>query len=210
MNMPKKKKEEAQVQSLILNGMFQDCLKNTFKESLHEWDQSAYLEQHNVDTLAKSSFTSTGLITLSSYDFKMIMVLYFDMTKGLREFAVNINHDKVENIFNDSIINDYVMEICNGLGGRLKRYLQETSYALGMSTPNLVARNQYIISDIAEFDFNSHVKCDVNTSHASESLHFGLSLFSRVDDIERFEAKCKEVNLGRLQEDNSVGELEMF
>ncbi|MEC8011265.1 MAG: hypothetical protein VX185_10925 [Pseudomonadota bacterium] len=210
MNMPKKKHEEIQKQQAFLNSLLQDCLKYSFKESLDEWDQNASLEQHNVVTLAKSSFSSTGLITLSSYDFKMVMVLYFDMTKSLREFVVNINHDKAENIFNDSIINDYVMEMCNGLGGRLKRYLQATSYAFGMSTPNLVARNQFILSDIAEFDFNSHIKCDVTSSQASEPLHFGLSLFSMVNNIQRFEDRFKGVNFNRLQDDNAVGALEMF
>ena len=69
---------------------------------------------------------------------------------------------------------------------------------------------QFILSDIAEFDFNSHIKCDVTSSQASEPLHFGLSLFSMVNNIQRFEDHFKGVNFNRLQDDNAVGALEMF
>lgn len=137
------------------------------------------------------------VLTVSSYLFRLVVLLYFNADAATREHVArsrNIDEsDMEEQDFYDSI-----SEFGNICCGTLNRGLAPYFPHIGMSTPNII--DKYCSSYLNRLNcgYIKHFRVDIN-----DSVHFHIGLcVSDYDNID-FVVEVQ-------QDDSSTGELEMF
>lgn len=137
------------------------------------------------------------LLTVSSYVFKVVTMVYFTLNDPTRQHFAAINRTEVDGMVDDDFL-DVICECGNIFCGALNRELAQHYPHLGMSTPNVLDRPSVDYLGALKPGYIKHFKVEVNdrlTMHASLCVCDFASIDFTVDTT-----KVEE----------SHGELELF
>ncbi|KGM41230.1 hypothetical protein JY96_17380 [Aquabacterium sp. NJ1] len=137
------------------------------------------------------------LLTVSSYVFRVMTMVYFTLNKDTKAHFAAINRSEVE-AMSDSDFLDVICECGNIFCGALNRELGNHFPHLGMSTPNVLDRE--CVDYLTELDagYTQHFKISINDNF---TMHASLCVcdFADIDFT---------VDMTQTEENN--GELELF
>jgi hypothetical protein len=137
------------------------------------------------------------LLTVSSYVFRVMTMLYFTLNRDTKAHFAAINRSDVETM-SDSDYLDVICECGNIFCGALNRELASQYPHLGMSTPNVLDRECV--------EYLSELKAGY-TQHFSIVINEGLTLHATLC-VSDFADLDFTVDMTQIEENN--GELELF
>jgi hypothetical protein len=137
------------------------------------------------------------VLTVSSYLFRAITMVYFTLDKQLKQHLAAINRRPVEELGEDEFL-DVLGEVGNIFCGALNRDLAQHFPYLGMSTPNFLDRHCVDYIDELGAGYVRHFEVVVN---GGLTLHATLAVNEFADLDFRADTNVAE---------ESHGELEMF
>lgn len=151
-----------------------------------------------IDDVADVKEKKVVLLTVSSYLFRVITLVYFTLNKETKAHFAAINRVDPETMSESDYL-DVICECGNIFCGALNRELAKHFPHLGMSTPNVLDRD--CIDYIEELDagYIKHFKIEINSSF---TMHASLAVcdFADIDFYVDTTSNADESN----------GELEMF
>ncbi|MDX1693487.1 MAG: hypothetical protein R3208_06965 [Ketobacteraceae bacterium] len=146
------------------------------------------------------------VLTISAFRFRVMVIMHLSFNDKIRSFLADIMGAKLQELDDDKLI-DRLLEISNSFCGHIKRHLQETCPALGMSTPNLLDSACLALDDVVDIAHEAHIKA-IN-SQGSEPLFGATALVSLLDNVN---FKINQPNTADQGggDFESFGELELF
>ncbi len=136
------------------------------------------------------------ILTVSSYLFRLIVMIYFDEDMPTREHFSRLYRTPI-NEMKDKAFLDAICECANMVVGTLNRDLSGVFHSVGMSTPNIIDSHCADYLSTLNFGFSKTFSVLIN---GDKQFHATLGV-TEFDDLDfTFEASCEE----------STGELEMF
>lgn len=150
-----------------------------------------------VDDIQGIKEEKVVLLTVSSYVFRVMTMLYFTLNKDTKAHFAAVNRAEVE-AMSDSDFLDVICECGNIFCGALNRELGNHFPYLGMSTPNVLDRE--CVAYLAELNagHTQHFRISINDSL---TMHASLC-FCDFADI--------DFKVDMTQTEESNGELELF
>jgi hypothetical protein len=146
------------------------------------------------------------VVTISSFKFKIMCLLHLSMDAANRQFVAQALGSTVDKM-QESEYRDYLLEMSNSFCGNLKRHLQSSCPPMGMSTPNLLARQCFDGSESAPFAHSANVRAQVAAGAPSLFAASAMVLLKEAGDLPlQHYQHISEIN---SETDNS-GELELF
>jgi hypothetical protein len=172
--------------------LLQGSLKNALASSPDD-----RIEVAVVEDIKEAKEKKVVLLTVSSYVFRVMTMVYFTLNKDTKAHFAAINRTDAEGM-SDSDFLDVICECGNIFCGALNRELAQHYPHLGMSTPNVLDRE--CVDYLSELDagYTRHFKITINdglTMHAS----LCVCDFADIDFA---------VDMTQTEESN--GELELF
>lgn len=150
-----------------------------------------------IDDIKEAKEKKVVLLTVSSYVFRVMTMVYFTLNKETKAHFAAINRVDPESM-SDSDYLDVICECGNIFCGALNRELAQHFPHLGMSTPNVLDRE--CVDYLSELDagYIRHFKLVINDSF---TMHASLCVceFADIDFT---------VDMTKTEESN--GELELF
>jgi len=137
------------------------------------------------------------VLTVTSYMFRALTILYFTMNKATKQHLTQINRADVASM-DDTAFIDVICECGNIACGALNRELARHYPHIGMSTPNILDNNSAAYLSALKPNHVQHFKVRINdvlTMHAT----LCFCAFADVD-----------FTVDMTQAEESSGELEMF
>ena len=185
-----------------LERMLEVCLETTLKESQSE---SSWLFKR------EASVNSFGMdhcivLTISSFRFRVMVIIHLSYNDRIRQFLANIMGAKLQELDDEKLI-DRLLELSNSFCGHVKRHLQDTCPALGMSTPNMLDSACLSLEGVVDLAHQAHVKA--SDSMGGEPLLGATALVSLLDDSDFHINQPQSADQGG-GDFESFGELEMF
>ncbi len=150
-----------------------------------------------LEDVSRISGQRLVILTVSSYLFRAMTMVYFTLDAPLKQHLAAINRRPVEELSDDEFL-DVLGEVGNILCGALNRDLAHHFPYLGMSTPNFLDRHCIDFIDELDAGFVRHFEILVNDSFTLYAT-LAVSEFADID----FRADTTVV-------EESHGELEMF
>jgi hypothetical protein len=145
---------------------------------------------------SESSEDKIVLLTVSSYLFRMIIMIYFTDDTSTRAHFARVYRTQPCEMKGQAFL-DAICECANMVVGTLNRDLATVFHSVGMSTPNIIDRNCAAYLATLNFGFARTFHATVN---GEKSFHVTLGV-TEFDDLDfTVEATSEE----------STGELEMF
>lgn len=154
----------------------------------------------SMDTLESVMQKEFIMLTISSYEFRVCILLHFTKDKLTTEYvagAMQTPSDKLE----DTRYYDYLGELGNTFCGAFKRELAKYFPHLGMSTPNRLAGTSLKFMQEAAFDYDTHLKASTNDNTA---FYSSLYISANKDFDFRVETNKQD------ETDEEKGALELF
>ncbi|MBK7052562.1 MAG: hypothetical protein IPH54_18775 [Rhodoferax sp.] len=137
------------------------------------------------------------ILTISSYLFRLMVLIYFSPDETTKEHFARINNVPVAEM-NEQAFFDAIAERGNICCGILNRDLGHYFPHMGLSTPNILDKECSSKLDVLGCGHIQHVRVDINSS-----VHFHASI-----------CVCDYADLDFVvevsEEEDSTGELEMF
>lgn len=178
-----------------LNSLLNLCLHESLRcEAVNDW---------NLRTISNESEIAGKeiyMLTISSYEFRIFLVLHFDNDKQVRNYVANAIKIPPESMTEQRFY-DYLGEVGNAFCGIFKRELGKHFPHLGMSTPNRLASISLKHLDTWTFDYDAHLKA----SAGDDLKFFGSMYVSAFGDLDFRVKNTKSVN-----DDVQTGALELF
>lgn len=141
--------------------------------------------------------TKLVILTVSSYLFRLMVMIYFTPDQATKEHFARVNKTTVEDM-DLQAFDDAISECGNISCGILNRELAHFFPNIGMSTPNILDKDCSSYLDILNLGHVRHLRVDIN-----EAIHFHASLcVCAYADLD-FAVDIRE-------EAASTGELELF
>jgi hypothetical protein len=175
----------------LLNLCLQEALRS---EAVSAWNLRSI---SNDDEITGSEIY---MLTISSYEFRIFLILHFDNDKMVRNYVANAIKVTPENMTEQRFY-DYLGEVGNAFCGVFKRELGKYFPHLGMSTPNHLESISLKHLDTWSFDYDSHLKA----SAGDDLTFFGSVYVTAFGDIDFRVKNTKSVN-----DDVQTGALELF
>lgn len=137
------------------------------------------------------------VLTVSSYLFRIVILIYFTANTATREhIARSRNMDASE--MSDQDFYDSISEFGNICCGSVNRGLAPFFPHIGMSTPNVIAKNCASYLDRLNCGYVKHFTVDINSA---VQFHLGLCVSDYAD---------LDFTVDIQQDDSGTGELELF
>ncbi|MBA3056487.1 MAG: hypothetical protein KJ614_18900 [Gammaproteobacteria bacterium] len=137
------------------------------------------------------------ILTVSSYLFRLMVLIYFTPDQATREHFARVNKSSVEGM-SERDFDDAISECGNISCGILNRELAHFFPNIGMSTPNILDKDCSSYLAILNTGHVQHLRVDIN-----ETVHFHASLcVCAYADLD-FKVEISE-------EEANTGELELF
>lgn len=150
-----------------------------------------------IEDVAEAKEKKVVLLTVSSYTFRVMTMLYFTLNRVTKAHFAAINRSEVETMEESDFL-DVICECGNIFCGALNRELANHFPHLGMSTPNVLDRE--CVDYLTELDagYTQHFKISINENF---TMHASLCVceFADIDFT---------VDMTQTEENN--GELELF
>ena len=147
--------------------------------------------------LSEVKETKLVILTVSSYLFRLMILIYFTPDQATREHFARVNKSLVEDM-SEQDFDDAISECGNISCGILNRELAHFFPNIGMSTPNILDRDCSSYLEILNTGHVQHLRVDIN-----ETIHFHASLcVCAYADLD-FKVEISD-------EVASTGELELF
>ena len=150
-----------------------------------------------IDDIKDVTEKKVVLLTVSSYLFRVMTLIYFTLNKDTKQHFAAINRGDPETMSESDFL-DVIGECGNIFCGALNRELAKHFPHLGMSTPNVLDRD--CIDYLQELDANyiKHFKISINDTF---TMHASLCVCDFADI---------DFTVDMTQTEESNGELEMF
>ena len=144
--------------------LLHQCLHASLQTEVHKvWQMQAVLDDINTQHFI--------MLTVSSYDFRMMVMLHFSCNEASKKYIADSLKLDVAELFTDQYY-DFLAEIGNNFCGTFKRELCQYFPHLGMSTPNLLACESLKYVKSWPIDHEVHIK-----ALAEDSIEFYGSLY---------------------------------
>jgi hypothetical protein len=146
-----------------------------------------------------SHFTEEKMVvlTVSSYLFRVMILIYFTLNKPTRQHFATIHHASADTM-SESDFMDVIGECGNVCCGAISRELAHHYPHLGMSTPNILDR--HCVDFLTDLDA-SHIRHFKVSVDGALSMHASLCVCDYADI---------DFTVDMSQAEESNGELEMF
>lgn len=150
-----------------------------------------------IDDVKDITEKKVVLLTVSSYLFRVMTLIYFTLNKDTKNHFAAINRVEADTMSESDYL-DVISECGNIFCGALNRELAHHFPHLGMSTPNVLDRD--CIDYLQELDANyiKHFKISINDTF---TMHASLCVCDFADI---------DFTVDMTQTEESNGELEMF
>lgn len=148
----------------------------------------------NVDEIQEKKVV---MLTVSSYLFRVVTLIYFTLDKSTKQHFAAINRTEPD-VMSESDYLDVIGECGNIFCGVLNRELARHFPHLGMSTPNVLDRACVNYLHELDADYIKHFKVTLNNAL---TLHSSLCVCDFADI---------DFTVDMTQTEESNGELEMF
>ena len=175
---------------------FDQLLTRALKASVTASQEDA-CEVTVLTDLSEITASRIVVLTVSSYLFRLMVMIYFTPDQATKEHFARMNKVRVEDMSEQSFY-DAISECGNICCGILNRDLGAFFPHIGMSTPNLIDKNCSSYLDALNCDHIQHFKVDVDTAAL---FHVSLCVSDYADLDFVVEAD---------EESASTGELELF
>jgi hypothetical protein len=175
---------------------FDRLLVSSLKSSMP--GEAASVAVEPLATLEKIKEKKIAILTVSSYLFRAIVILYF-MPNAQTRACFNLNAEEDAPELTDEAFYDRVSECGNICCGALNRGLGPHFPHVGMSTPNILDKDCMRYADLLD--------CGL-TKHYMITFDSGLRMYASlcVADYGKVDFHVDPI----VEEDVSAGELEMF
>lgn len=172
----------------LLQGSLQNALKSSPDDRI---------EVCAIDDIKEAKEKKVVLLTVSSYVFRVMTMVYFTLNKDTKAHFAAINRTEADHM-SDSDFLDVISECGNIFCGALNRELAVHFPHLGMSTPNVLDRE--CVDYLSELDagYIRHFKIEINDSF---TMHASLCVCDFADI---------DFTVDMTQTEESNGELELF
>lgn len=137
------------------------------------------------------------ILTVSSYLFRLMVLIYFTPDQATKEHFARVNKSSVEDM-NEQAFDDAISECGNISCGILNRELAHFFPNIGMSTPNILDKDCSSYLHILNSGHVQHLKVDIN---GTTLFHASLCVCAYADLDFKVEIR---------EEEASTGELELF
>jgi hypothetical protein len=134
------------------------------------------------------------LLTVSSYLFRLIVMIYFTEDTSTREHFARV-YRTTPCKMNGQAFLDAICECANMVVGTLNRDLATVFHSVGMSTPNIIDRNCATYLGTLNFGYAKTFHAMVN---GEKSFHVTLGV-TEFDDLDFTVAATGEENTGELE-----------
>lgn len=141
--------------------------------------------------------TKSVILTISSYLFRLMVLIYFTPDQTTKEHFARVNKMQAEDM-SEQAFYDAISECGNISCGILNRELVRFFPSVGMSTPNILDKDCSHYLKILNFGHIQHLRINVNNS-----IQFNASMC--VCDYADLDFKVDVT-----EEESSTGELELF
>jgi len=175
---------------------FDQLFKRALKASLVR-SANDLCEVSELHEMSEISEQKAVILTVSSYVFRLIVLIYFSSESETKEYFANKNNIETSAMSEQSFI-DAIAECGNICCGILNRELSAFYPHIGMSTPNIIDKKSASYLGSLDAAHIQHFQCVVN-----ESFQFHASICVRAYGDLDFSVKD-------FAEDISTGELELF
>jgi hypothetical protein len=176
------------------NKLFPQYLQESLRTGTHSvW----HLQPVNADKIDAKQFI---MLTISSYDFRLIIILHFSVdTTSLKYAADSLKISPAE--LSVTQYQDFLSEVGNILCGAIKRGLFDVFPHLGMSTPNQLRYESLKFIDSYPIDHVIHIKA----KSAEGAAFFGSLYVSAVGELD-----FDPATMDKKIETQEIGALELF
>lgn len=147
--------------------------------------------------LSEVEETKLVILTVSSYLFRLMVLIYFTPDEATKEHFARINKMQASDM-SEQVFYDAISECGNICCGILNRELAHFFPNIGMSTPNILDKNCSSYLKMLNCGHIQHLRIDINNT-----VHFHASLC--VCDYANLDFKVEIT-----EEEASTGELELF
>ena len=174
--------------------LFPQCLGESLRSEAHPIWRTQPVDGKEID--AKRFI----MLTLSSYDFRMLVVLHFSADTA----ALNYAADSLKIASGELSLpqfHDYLSEVGNLLCGSIKRHLKSSYPNLGISTPNQLGSESIKYVEICAIDHAIHSMATAEDG----TIFYGSLYMSSVGD---FDIDPNAISTG--EEIVEMGALELF
>jgi hypothetical protein len=178
-----------------LDRLFKQAIQNSFQGSTDDVVEVVVVSDDDID---KSNQTQIVVITISSYTFRFICLLYCEPTDSTKQYLARYYKKESNDIDSDSL-REFSAELTNMTCGKFNRDLVEYFAHVGMSTPNFIEYRSISHFNKLHLSHVKHFKVEIN-----QAIRFHFSLF--VSDYANLDFKA---NFAK-EDDVESGELELF
>ena len=170
------------------NSLLSRCLEDSLRSSAFPaW---TIVPLNNDKEISHRQFI---MLTISSYDFRMVVLLHFSRSAPLMKYVADMLKLSPD-VLEQSRFDDYLSELGNNFCGAFKRKLENFFFHLGMSTANLLFSESLQYVNTWPVDYETHLRahnggqvafCGSLYVTSSGDLDFNVKeLSSRVDDVQ--------------------------
>ena len=147
--------------------------------------------------LAELEETKLVILTVSSYLFRLMVLIYFTPDKATKEHFARVNKMQVSDM-SEQVLYDAISECGNICCGILNRELAHFFPSIGMSTPNILDRECATYLKMLKCGHTQHLRIDINNA---VRFHASLCVCDHAD---------LDFKVDLAEEEESTGELELF
>ena len=170
---------------LLLQGI-RSCLVNQESDSC---------DINVQDDLTGSHESHLAVLTISSYLFRLMVLIHFSADDPTREHLAKLSNASVNDL-NEQAFLDAICERANMCCGSLSRDLSQTFPHIGMSTPNIVDRQCASHLHSLNPGHKRHFKVTVNST-AQFHVTLCVSSYDKLDFV--VDKSAAEVHCGELE-----------
>ena len=175
---------------------FVTTLARALDDALGDLTGEIETETNQLESASEITEDEFSMLTISSYQFRVIFMLHFTITSPIRHYLADRAHIELQQM-TDERCYDYLGEVGNAICGSIKRDLGHHFMHIGMSVPYRMDTRSMAFVENLHYDHELHMQAQVG-----EEVGFHASLFV-----------CSYGNLDFelvYDEDESLGELELF
>ncbi len=184
-----------QVSKDSLAKLLTSCLEESLKINAYEaWDVQILT---NPEQVAGTEFT---MLTISSYDFRIFVLLHSSCNKPSMRYAAEALRMPVEQLTTERYY-DFLGELGNRFCGAFKRDLGNSFQHMGMSTPNRLRHESLKHIKSLSLAHDIHV-----SAQANEDTAFWASIYVSIYGAREFRLET----VSKVEEQTEGGALELF
>lgn len=182
---------------LPLTDALDKLLESSIKHALLDIPVDDHWQTQDVSDFRDIDTERAVILTVANHHFKLFVTIDFKVDEC--KYFIQSYLFSAKEVFDDSVFNDYILEMGNSICGVLKREIGKSIPALGMSTPNFLSRES--INYIAGFAPEKHISKQVIYN---EQLAFYVNCYLITNSKSDFAVNIVE------EDDVDAGELELF